>query len=224
LESFLREARATSRSADTKIAEVAVYLVGFSERFEHLRGGSTPLVPNEALDELTAARLAMVALQEEHRVCHASLERARLLLEQERAKYLHLLESTRDASILTNIRAVVREANSATGALLNMPARFMVGKPLLHFVARQDTREFRARLLELEAHPGNDNFDLHLRPRHGRVVRAEVAASPVRARDGGVMGLRWVLRVSGRPSSHDDAEAAPEGDLSVDAMATTDTT
>jgi PAS domain S-box-containing protein len=197
LENFLRDARATSRSAEAKLEELALYLAGMAERMDRRRAAIAEASARELVDEISAAQQVLRALADDHCTTHETLDRTRGLLERERAKYLDLFESGREASVLTSLRAVVREANAASGALLNMPARFLIGKPLIHFVARQDTRLFRDKIRELEARPSNDNFELRLRPRHGSVLKANVTATPVRGPGGTHMALRWILNAKG---------------------------
>jgi PAS domain S-box-containing protein len=220
VDSFLQSARETSRSAQAKLEKLTRYLEGMTERLALIRQSELPGAALPLLHELSAAQQVLAAFECEHRESQEALDRTRVMLERERAKYLDLFESATEASMLTSLRAVVREANTASGALLNMPARFLVGKPLLHFVARQDTREFRARVRELEEHPSNDDFELRIRPRHGSVMWTRVAAAPVRGPGGSVMGLRWLIRAKPveTEASASDHNIVPPPDDSRDTL------
>jgi PAS domain-containing protein len=67
---------------------------------------------------------------------------------------------------LTTPRGVVIDATSAAAAFLNVALRVLVGKPLLHFVARADVKRFRAFVNE----GPHDDIAVRLRPRHGHPV------------------------------------------------------
>ncbi len=85
-------------------------------------------------------------------------------------------ESTFDAhshiGLVTTSRGVIQDVNLAAQAFFRVGRRILVGKPLLHFVARGDTRAFRDRVRELErSRVAPEPFEVQLRPRGARPCR-----------------------------------------------------
>jgi hypothetical protein len=87
----------------------------------------------------------------------------------------------------------VCEANAAAGETLRVPSSFLVGKPLLHFVARQDTRAFRVRVVEAETTEAA-RFEVRMRPRGHAPFLASIAVRHVRGEDGRTLRLMWTIQ------------------------------
>jgi PAS domain S-box-containing protein len=143
--------------------------------------------PNEQPDELEAA-IARASIQQ------SQLELACDLLERERAKYIDLLEHSDDARLATEFGGSIAEANVAAGILFGLDRAAMVGRPLISFVARQDTREFRARLRELQGGVDVCSTTLRMRPRGGAVFWAVLCARVVRGVRGKWIALHCTIR------------------------------
>lgn len=88
--------------------------------------------------------------------------------------YRALFQSVPIPCIHSDTRGVILEVNVAAARLLNMPASRLVGKPLLHFVARGETRPFREMVRGLGRAPERALLTVHLRPRGGRPVSRAV--------------------------------------------------
>lgn len=144
--------------------------------------------PREEKGEL-AATIAKASAQ------RAQLELACDLLERERAKYVDLLEHADDARLATDFGGSIAEANVAAGILFGADRGALVGRPLISFVARQDTRDFRARLRELQAGGGDVcSATLRMRPRGGAVFWAVLHARVVRGARGKWIALHCSIR------------------------------
>jgi PAS domain-containing protein len=85
---------------------------------------------------------------------------------------------------LTTQRGVVLDATSAAAASLNVHLGALLGKPLLHFVARGDTGRFRS----FVADGALDSITVKLRPRGGHPVATSLTVRPAPQR------LIWVAR------------------------------
>jgi len=142
---------------------------------------------------------------EELHAQHDALKEAHALLEHERARYADLFENAPDAYVTTDSRGVIREANEAAARLLGLDRHVLVGKLLIAFVARRDTRAFRAKLGSLTDGKGADAGESHvhalkLRARGGLPFETSLSVR-IAVFDGNVE-LRWILR----PMQHDAAE------------------
>jgi PAS domain-containing protein len=69
-------------------------------------------------------------------------------------------------ALITDERAVVSDANRTAVAFFNVARAAIVGKPLLFFVARRDTRFFREHVRNMSPE-GGESIVVQLRPRGG---------------------------------------------------------
>lgn len=91
-------------------------------------------------------------------------EQTQLPGKTEEAKALQGAFRACPAVFLTTTRAIIIDATAEAGEFLNVHVGFLVNKPLLHFVARGDTRRFRT-FVNLGVW---EPIRVQLRPRHGR--------------------------------------------------------
>jgi PAS domain S-box-containing protein len=122
------------------------------------------------------------------------------IVEAELARYRAVFEAAHVGLAETDAHGLVRLANSRLATLLGVLPAFVIGKPLLHFVARGDTRVFRGVVRSL-AEGGELDVVLRLRPRdRGTPFYAAVRARA--ARGGPAMYLVWsVQALDGRRSA-----------------------
>jgi PAS domain S-box-containing protein len=115
-------------------------------------------------------------------------------LETERARYRELFEFVPAAQLVTDANGLILEANRAAAALFGMTdARFVLGKPLATFVLESDRRRFRRSLLQLDAAPRREEWELQLETRTLPPVPVEITVGPAHA--GATSGdLRWLIR------------------------------
>jgi PAS domain S-box-containing protein len=104
-----------------------------------------------------------------------------------------VLEHLREATLLSDARGIVSAANPAAEALLRVARGFFVRRPLINVVARQDTRRFRALVMELQDAPvGTVRVEtLRLRPRGHPVFLATLRVA--RVGDARGVALYWTL-------------------------------
>jgi PAS domain S-box-containing protein len=159
-----------------------------------------PSIPPER--DFAAEREEELALAaEELRVQQDQLELACELLERERAKYMDLFEQSPDAYVATDTGGSITNANLAAGALFGVEPSLLVGKPLISFVARQDTRAFREQLRELKGEPDVRSMTLRMRPRGGGVFVVAFCVRVVRGLRGRPMAFRCTLRKTEAPAA-----------------------
>jgi PAS domain S-box-containing protein len=196
---FLRRAEGTAKILGTKVEQ-------FSNRVRLLprrpsgvyatRPTSAPPEPaaSSHLSEIAAGDEELTLAAEELRVQQDQLELACELLERERAKYMDLFEQSPDAYVATDTSGSITNANVAAGALFGVEPGLLVGKPLISFVARQDTRAFREQLRDLKDAPDLRSMTLRMRPRGGGVFLVALCVRVVRGLRGKSMSLRCTLR------------------------------
>jgi PAS domain S-box-containing protein len=171
-----------------------------------VRAAEAPPSTADLLAELREREDELANVNAELRRQFDELRQARSFLERERARSADLFDDAPDAYVETDARGVMREANRAAAAFFAHPQELLVGKLLIAFVARGDTRDFRRHLLALGG-PEDEprTFEVRMRPRGGTPLLTTLSVHAVR----GTGGHRWTLR----PIRHAAAPAAGEGRL-----------
>jgi PAS domain-containing protein len=112
------------------------------------------------------------------------------------AKLLGALEDLGDPYVITDLRGRITEANDSAAALFAPDVdTFLLGRLLIAFVARQDTRAFRSAHRKLVGDEGASVCALvvRMRPRKRPVLRVEATGRVVRSPSGETIALRWLL-------------------------------
>lgn len=166
-----------------------------------------------AYEELQAAHEELSVASEELQQQNEALAAARREVEAERQRYRDLFDFAPDGYLLTDPAGVIREANQAAAALLGVEQRFLTGKPLAAFARGDGFRTLTAALSALWSHPGPgpQRWEVRLQPRERRAFVAALSAVPVRDAEGGLQGLRWLMRdVSQRVEMEEALRASEE--------------
>ena len=153
-------------------------------------------------DDPSSLAQKLAAAQAQLRRQTAELENARLLLETERARFRELFDVTPEGYIITDESGSIREVNRGAAGLLNMPAEYIIGKPLAVFVDPADRKAFRVRTYRARTAHAEEGWTITLMPRDSEAMRAFIAVSPLLDEHASVTGLRWLIRdVSNRRAS-----------------------
>jgi PAS domain S-box-containing protein len=154
------------------------------------RGGTA----NEFLQELQTAGEELRVADEELRQQNEALAAACEAAEAERRRYQDLFDFAPDAYLVTDAEGTIREANQAAARLFNVPTDFLLGKPLIVFVAEAQRSEFRAQLGDVVRRGSRQGWDLLLCPRAGQPFDAAATVAVTRGDGRRSLGLRWSLR------------------------------
>ncbi|HEX2209850.1 MAG TPA: PAS domain-containing protein, partial [Longimicrobium sp.] len=174
------------------------YTAQLLPRLQELRIHAAAPTPRESLaseliEELQTAIEELRVTEEELRTQQGQLEDAWLAAETASDWNRALFDGAADALLVTDAEGVVRDANAAAGALLNLGARAIRGKPVAVFVPTEERLEFRTRLRSLVNEPLPARFDVCLQPRMAVPVMVEASVAHF-APPGGAPGLHWTLR------------------------------
>jgi PAS domain S-box-containing protein len=168
------------------------------ERLETLSGaavkGSQKAQLEESLEGLSTAIEELQVAGEELRQQNEELALARSVIEEERARYQGLFDFAPDAYLVTNPHGIIREANQAAVALLSAGKDFLVGKPLVRYVAKEDHKLFHLRLSTLAEQERWEDWEPTFKPPRGKAFPAALAINAIRDLDGKLVGLRWLIR------------------------------
>jgi hypothetical protein len=150
----------------------------------------------------TRALIYRITSQEpraEIRDCALSLQQACRLLERENAKYAELFECcSSEARLTTDTHGVISDANAMAGDMLAASPAFLAKRPLISFVARQDTRLVRALIRQLRTGGAARRVTVRMRPRGQAVFPAEICGCAARGRHGGgSVAILWEIRRTG---------------------------
>jgi PAS domain S-box-containing protein len=149
-----------------------------------------------AVDDLQAALEELNVAQEELRAQHEQLLSMHEQIENERQRFRELFEFAPDGYLVTDSSGVILQANRAAGRLLRTRADLLVGKPVVNFVAMDQRRLWRERLLGLGAASEVQEFEAELAAREGEpvTVSVRVATAPVSTGARPALEIRWLLR------------------------------
>ena len=182
----------------------------------------------ETLEEFTDALQEMQVVVEELHQRTEELETVNLSLAAERRRYQELFEFAPSAYFVTDLEAVIQEANQAAASLLKITqTSYLVGKPLFVFMAKDARRDFYVQLSKLQTVKQIRDWEVRVQPRQGKSVSTICTVAVVRSQ-GEAVGLRWLLediserqRYSKQPLLHEvphDVTGLPNRALLVDRL------
>jgi PAS domain S-box-containing protein len=117
-------------------------------------------------------------------------------LEAERRRYRDLFDSAPDGYLVTDMDAIIEEANRAAGSLLAVPREALTGTRLLQWVADEARAVFDARLKQLLRNNADrsEDWQFDIRTRTGACFPATLSVRVVRNAAGLPDTLRILLR------------------------------
>ncbi|MDZ8225870.1 MULTISPECIES: EAL and GGDEF domain-containing protein [unclassified Nostoc] len=169
---------------------------GFSQQIEKLYSEIQRLLqyhatqPNSQEKIITEAFEKLYTAMEELLTASEELKITRAALEKERQRYQDLFEFAPDGYLVTNAIGTIQEANHAAATLLGVHQQYLVGKPLIIFIAQQDRQSFR---LQMKNFQQLLNWEINLQPRGGEPFPAMIKASGVYDLQKKQVGWRWLL-------------------------------
>ncbi|MCC5607227.1 EAL domain-containing protein [Nostoc sp. CHAB 5834] len=137
-----------------------------------------------AFDQLQIAVEELLAVSEELEVTKAAAE-------TERQRYQELFDFAPDGYLVTNTVGKILEANHAAATMLSVRQKYLVGKPLILFIAQQDRQIFSSLINNSQQ---IQDCVIDLKPRLGTPFPASIRASPVYDSQEKLVGWRWSLR------------------------------
>jgi PAS domain S-box-containing protein len=148
----------------------------------------------EVLDRLAAALEGLQQLSENLRVENEELFETRQTVEVERERYVRLFEFAPDGYLVTNLVGVIQETNRAAAALFQVSRDFLLGKPLVIYVAAEEHTVFLARLAQLPTEREVHGWEVSLQLRTGERIHASVNVAALRAVGSSPASLHWMIR------------------------------
>lgn len=152
----------------------------------------------EAFEELHAALEELQTMQDELRQQKEYLLETCETVESERQTYRELFELAPIGYLVTGLDGTIHKANQATATLLNSTEKMLVGRSLALFVPEGERRSFRSQIVDLRQADRPVELLCRLQPWNGAPFEAELMASVARGGMGRAVGLRWVVRATGR--------------------------
>ena len=144
----------------------------------------------ELYDALESLEVAGEALRQKHNNFTTPHE----LVELERQHLQNLFEYVPDAYLVTDMVGIIRQANCATAKLLNTKLHFLLGKPLVVFVAANQHRAFRCKLNQLHQADQVQEWEVPLLPRNGKPIDVALTVSIIRNQQDLPIALGWLVR------------------------------
>jgi PAS domain S-box-containing protein len=163
------------------------------DRIAHLTN-SEDVDAEHATEELHSALEELRVADEELRSQNEELAASHFQVEAERQRYHELFDLAPDAYIVTNLAAIIDEANLSASRLLGITREFLIGKALAAYVAADDRVRFRSLLGSHGAGGATRPLPFRLRTRGGANLHVELTYSIMDDARGAPVGFRWILR------------------------------
>ncbi|MBV9385365.1 MAG: PAS domain-containing protein [Chroococcidiopsidaceae cyanobacterium CP_BM_ER_R8_30] len=179
-------------------------LQGMHNRLELLTQATVATVQEQSdlllprvLKELgTASEELQVAIEELLQQTEALIT-ARAAVAAQRQQYLELFDRAPSPCLVTDELGTIQEANQAAAQLLKVEPQFLLGKPLLLFIAKEEQELFHCQLRWLQKTLESEEFIVQLCPRDCEPLVATVAVTPVTNGEGKPTTLYiWVRNVA----------------------------
>ncbi len=148
----------------------------------------------ETLTELRIALEELRVAEEELRQQNEELLLTRAAVDAERRRYQDLFEAAPEGYLVTDGNGTIREANQTAASLLNIESRFLIGKPLLLYIAESDRLAFQKRLTQILVSRRTQEWEIRLQPRWGESFDSSLTVSSLPGEKGCSVELRWMLR------------------------------
>jgi PAS domain S-box-containing protein len=154
-----------------------------------------PWALHEAIAEVDSSLEELRAASEELRHQNEELVTTRQAVEAERQRYRELFEFAPDGYLVTDPNGIICEANRATAAMVNVHQRFLLGMPLLVFVAKKDHPTLHDHLRAVQSGTeAPQRWEIELQPHATASFPATLTVGCVQNAEGRLVGLRWLLR------------------------------
>ncbi|MBW4688022.1 MAG: PAS domain S-box protein [Komarekiella atlantica HA4396-MV6] len=187
LQQSLQKPTDESNHTDQQVEEVCCQTHNNLKRLFEGRQLPQVIQVNEELQQ-TLEELKVV--EEELRQQNEELSAAREKVESQRQRYQDLFEFAPDGYLVTDTTGIIIEANHAAATLLCVQQKYLVGKPLILFIAQPDHPTFIAQLNSFQQ---TQDWEIYLQPRRGTPFPASIRLAAVYDSRGRRVGWRWLL-------------------------------
>lgn len=143
-----------------------------------------------AFKELGVVSEELQVSLEELQQQNEELRLAQIALEVQKQRYQELFEFAPNAYLVTNEQGIIQEANCTAANLFNVSQRFLIGKPLIVFIAEEKRQLFHVQLTQLQQGNNTEKLNLRFLPRNLQPFNAELLVSKISDWEGNLVGLR----------------------------------
>jgi PAS domain S-box-containing protein len=148
-----------------------------------------------------------VAIEELQRQ-NDELQSSQALLTAQSLRYQELFESAPESYLLTDAEGKIQEANKLVATLLNVPQRFLIGKPLSAFVAEEDKQTFYNKLNQVyRSDEIQQKWTLHIAPRNLKAFNTTLTVAKVKDWQGNTSNLRILISSNNQSSNKSPLES-----------------
>lgn len=187
---------------------------------ELYKGANTPFktLPSEllpvAFKELGVVSEELQVALEELQQQNEELQIAQALLAAQSLRYQELFESAPESYLLTSAEGIIQEANKLVASVFNVSQRFLVGKPLVVFIADEDKQTFHDKINRLEqSEETQQKWNLRLIPRNLKPLDATLTVAKVKDWQGNLASLRIIITCNNQTNPKSSTQLAAQTSL-----------
>lgn len=149
----------------------------------------------ESIDQLSSAFEAVSIAMEELQLQNEELEALNQSLAAECRRYHDLFDFAPSGYLVTDLDAIIQQANQTAAGLLNVPkTSYLVGKPLYAFVAEEARYDFYTQLHHVQSGKEVKGWEVQLQPRHSVPLPTMCTVGIAQDSQGQPASLRWLLQ------------------------------
>jgi two-component system, chemotaxis family, CheB/CheR fusion protein len=114
----------------------------------------------------------------------------------EEAQYFlaSIVESTQDSIVTVNFESIITSWNKSAEKLYGYPAAEVIGKPLSVVTLPGDIKELFSHIDRIKDSKGVEIYDTISLNRRGKLINLEIVLSPVKSKDGDLIGVSTIAR------------------------------
>lgn len=149
----------------------------------------------ESIDQLSSAFEAVSIAMEELQLQNEELEALNQSLAAECRRYHDLFDFAPSGYLVTDLNAIIQQANQTAAGLLNIPkTSYLMGKPLYLFMAEEARYDFYTQLHHLQTGKEVKGWKIQLQPYQGDSLSTMCTVGIVQDSQGQPVSLRWLLQ------------------------------
>ncbi|GAB1542487.1 hypothetical protein NUACC21_51610 [Scytonema sp. NUACC21] len=150
-------------------------------------------VPQTFMELSYASEIIKIAAEELSQQ-NEELIQTRNLIEAQRQRYQDLFDGAPNAYLVTDTIGIIQEANRAAAKLFNVSQKYLVGKPIINYVALENRPSFRNYLLQINRGNRVTELKISLQKSNRELFEATTKIGFICNQHGKPIGIRWLIR------------------------------
>ena len=141
--------------------------------------------------ELSTSLEEQAVFEEELRQQNEELLIAHEDMKLQQQRYEDLFEFAPDAYLVTDANGKIQEVNRAGSCLFGVSQQYLIGKPIIVFIAKSNRKNFRT---QVNSSQRVEDWECYIKPREGTLINATITMTSIHDLNGNLTGKRLMIR------------------------------